>query len=51
MQVKKLTKAAKVGSIAEAYYGIDEDLKNEALSFLDTYLLDITEEFVQKFVK
>lgn len=45
------TIAAIAGSIAEAYYGIDEDLKNEALSFLDTYLLDITEEFVQKFVK
>ena len=34
------TIAAIAGSIAEAYYGIDEDIKETALSFLDDFLLD-----------
>ena len=38
------------GSIAEAYYGIDEDLKETALSFLDSYLLEIAEKFIDKFI-
>lgn len=35
------TIAAITGSIAEAYYGIGDDIKETALSFLDDYLLDI----------
>ena len=34
------TIAAIAGSIAEAYYGIDEDIEGTALSFLDDFLLD-----------
>ena len=34
------TVAAIAGSIAEAYYGIQEDIKGTALSFLDDFLLD-----------
>lgn len=34
------TIAAIAGSIAEAYYGIDEDVKETALSYLDDFLLD-----------
>lgn len=44
------TIAAMTGSIAEAYYGIDEDLKETALSFLDSYLLEIAEKFIDKFI-
>lgn len=44
------TIAAITGSIAEAYYGIDEDLKETALSYLDSYLLDIAEDFINRFV-
>lgn len=42
------TIAAIAGSLAEAYYGIPEDIKNTALSYLDEYLLDIAEEFERK---
>ena len=45
------TIAAITGSIAEAFYGADEDMKETALSYLDSYLLDIAESFVNKFVK
>ena len=38
------TVAAIAGSIAEAYYEIDEEIKETALSYLDDYLLDIYEE-------
>lgn len=38
------TVAAIAGSIAEAYYDIDPEIKYTALSFLDNYLLDIYEE-------
>ena len=44
------TVAAIAGSIAEAYYGIDEDIKETALSYLDDYLLEITENFTDKFI-
>lgn len=40
------TIAAIAGSIAEAYYGVDEDLKKKARSYLDKgliYLLDLAE--------
>ena len=45
------TIAAITGSIAEAYYGADEDFKETALSFLDTYLLEIAENFMEKYIK
>lgn len=38
------TIAAITGSIAEAFYGVDEELRETALSYLDDYLLDIYEE-------
>lgn len=38
------TIAAITGSIAEAYYDVDEDIANTALSYLDEYLLDIYEQ-------
>ena len=41
------TIAAIVGSIAEAFYGVDEELKETALSYLDDYLLDIYEEVLK----
>ena len=41
------TIAAITGSIAEAYYGVDEDLRETALSYLDDYLLDIYEECIK----
>ena len=45
------TIAAIAGSIAEAYYGVDEDMKETALSYLDDYLLEIAENFIDKFMK
>ena len=44
------TIAAMTGSIAEAFYGADEDMKETALSYLDSYLLEIAENFVKKFI-
>ncbi len=44
------TIAAIAGSIAEAYYGINEEMKETALSFLDEYLLEITEKFTDEFI-
>ena len=43
------TLAAITGAVAEAYYGIPEDLKETALSYLDNRLLDITTRFVNIF--
>ena len=40
------TIAAISGSVAEAFYGIDEDMKETALSYLDSYLLEIADSFV-----
>ena len=45
------TIAAITGAVAEAYYGIDEDIKETALSFLDERLLDIALQFEEKIVK
>ncbi|MBQ8763197.1 MAG: ADP-ribosylglycohydrolase family protein [Clostridia bacterium] len=45
------TIATIAGSIAEAYYGINEDMKETALSYLDDYLLEIAENFIEKFMK
>lgn len=43
------TIAAITGSVAEAFYGIDEAMKETALSYLDSYLLKIAKSFVNKF--
>lgn len=45
------TIAAMAGSIAEAYYGVNREMKDIALSYLDYDLLDIAEEFGRKFVR
>lgn len=44
------TIAAIAGSIAEAYYGVNEEMKETALSYLDDYLLEIAENFIEKFM-
>ena len=44
------TLAAITGAVAEAYYGIPEDLKETALSYLDERLLNITERFEDKYL-
>lgn len=44
------TIAAITGSVAEAYYGIDDEMKAKALAYLDPYLLEITKEFINKFI-
>lgn len=43
------TLAAITGAVAEAYYGIPDNLKQTALSHLDEWLLDITKRFEDKF--
>ena len=45
------TLAAITGAVAEAYYGISDDLKETALSYLDDRLLDITERFEEKYIR
>ena len=45
------TIAAMTGSVAEAYYGIDEDMKETTLSYLDPSLLEIAENFEKTFLK
>ena len=45
------TLAAITGAVAEAYYGIPDDLKETALSYLDERLLDITERFEDRYLK
>ena len=42
------TIAAITGSIAEAYYGIPQDIQETALSFLDADLLDIYDKFKER---
>lgn len=44
------TLAAITGAVAESYYGIPDDLKETALSYLDDRLLDITEKFEEKYI-
>lgn len=44
------TIAAITGSIAEAYYGLSGNMKEKTLSYLDPYLLEITKEFINKFI-
>lgn len=42
------TIAAIAGSVAEAFYGVPENIENEALKFLDIYLKDIYSECKNK---
>lgn len=44
------TLAAITGAVAEGYYGVPDDLKETALSYLDDRLLDITERFEEKYI-
>ena len=44
------TLAAITGAVAEAYYGISDNLKQSALSFLDDRLLGITKKFEEKYI-
>ena len=44
------TMGAITGAVAEAYYGIDENHKETALSYLDDRLLDIVENFTGKYL-
>lgn len=43
------TIAAIAGSIAEAYYEVDEEMADEALAYLDEYLLSIVIDFNNHF--
>ncbi len=45
------TIAAMTGSVAEAFYGIDEELKKAALSYLDPTLLEIATQFEKTVMK
>ena len=45
------TLAAITGAVAEAYYGIPDDLKETTLSYLDERLLDITERFKDRYLR
>lgn len=45
------TIGAMTGAIAEGYYGINEDMRETALSYLDEYLLEIADGFTNKFIK
>ncbi len=40
------TMGAITGAIAEAYYGIPEELEETAMSYLDDYLLNVCDEFL-----
>lgn len=44
------TLAAITGSVAEAFYGINEEMKETALSYLDDELLDIIERFEKMYL-
>lgn len=44
------TVAAICGGIAEAYYGVPEDLRKKALKFLNTELTEILVEFEEKYI-
>lgn len=43
------TIAAITGGIAAAYYGIPEDFCNKAFEYLDDYLIEIHDRFIEKF--
>ena len=42
------TIAAITGSIAEAYYGIPDTVKNQIVCYLDKPMLDVVESFANK---
>ncbi len=44
------TVAAIAGSMAEAFFGIPEDLAETGMSYLDDYMRDIVDEFYSKYV-
>ena len=44
------TLAAIAGSMAEAFWGIDEEIKETALSYLDEYLSGVVEEFSERYM-
>ena len=43
------TLAAITGGVAEAYYGIPEDIRSRALTYLDERLMDILLRFEEKY--
>lgn len=45
------TLAAIAGSMAEAFWGISEDVKETALSYLDDYLSDVVAEFTRDIIE
>ena len=45
------TLAAITGSVAEAFYGVDDVIKNYAMSYLDDELGSIVKEFEQMHMK
>ena len=45
------TLAAITGSVAEAFYGIPEEMKEKAFSYLDGYLADMTQKFITKYTE
>ena len=45
------TIAAITGSIAEAYYDIEDEMRTTAFSYLDSYLLEIAESFYVKYIR
>ena len=45
------TIADMAGAVAEAFYGINEELKETTLSYLDETLLDIVERFESKYLE
>ena len=45
------TIADMAGAIAEAYYGVNREMKDIALSYLDLDLLDIAEEFERRIMR
>ena len=44
------TIGAITGSVAEAYYGVDKDMKEQALSYLTEDLLDVVTRFEEKYL-
>lgn len=45
------TVAAIAGSMAEAFFGIPEDIAETGMSYLDDYMSDVVEEFYQEYIK
>lgn len=45
------TVAAIAGSMAEAFFGIPEDISETAMSYLDDYMSEIIDEFYMSFIK